>query len=84
MHLQPDLQPNREPDLYIDNLGTAPFLQRHGIASALMSKMLLWGPEQGFTYAWVATEMENDAATAFYAAQNFVGDKIALFGLQMD
>lgn len=78
------LQPDRAPDLYIDNLGTAPALQRRGIASAMMKAMLAWGEAQGCTYAWVATETDNDQAKALYAAQRFSLDTIAMFALEMD
>jgi ribosomal protein S18 acetylase RimI-like enzyme len=78
------LQPDRASDLYIDNLGTAPSLQRRGIASRLMKAMLGWGEAQGCTYAWVATETDNDQAKGFYAAQSFTHDTIAMFALEMD
>ena len=78
------LQPDRAPDLYIDNLGTAPSHQRRGIASALMARMLSWGKSQGCTYAWVATENNNGGAQGFYAAQAFTHDTITMFALEMD
>ncbi|OYX51613.1 MAG: hypothetical protein B7Y90_01095 [Alphaproteobacteria bacterium 32-64-14] len=78
------LQPDRAPDLYIDNLGTAPSHQRRGIASALMARMLGWGKRQGCTYAWVATENNNGGAQGFYAAQAFTHDTITMFALEMD
>lgn len=78
------LQPDRAPDLYIDNLGTAPSRQRRGIASALMREMLAWGAAQGCTYAWVATETSNDGARGFYAAQAFTHDTIAMFAMELD
>jgi aminoglycoside 6'-N-acetyltransferase I len=78
------LQPDRAPDLYIDNLGTAPSRQRRGIAAAMIRSLLDWGKAQGCTYAWVATETDNDGAIGFYAAQNFTHDPIAMFALEMD
>ena len=78
------LQPDRAPDLYIDNLGTAPSHQRRGIASALMKRMLGWGKAQGCTFAWVATENNNGGAQGFYAAQAFTHDTITMFALEMD
>lgn len=73
------LQPDRAADLYVDNLGTAPSWQRRGIASALMQAMLGWGKALGCTFAWVATETDNEAAQGFYAAQSFSHDTFALF-----
>ena len=78
------LQPDRAPDLYIDNLGTAPSHQRRGIASRMMDAMLAWGAAQGCTYAWVATETDNDGANGFYAAREFSHDTIAMFALEID
>jgi ribosomal protein S18 acetylase RimI-like enzyme len=78
------LQPDRAPDLYIDNLGTAPSHQRRGIAARLMDALIAWGKAQGCTYAWVATEIDNDGAKGFYAAQRFMHDSIAMFALEFD
>ncbi len=78
------LQPDRGPDLYIDNLGTAPSHQRRGIATDMIQAMLDWGTAQGCGYAWVATETDNDGAKGFYAAQNFTHDTIAMFALAVD
>ncbi len=78
------MQPDRAPDLYIDNLGTAPSHQRRGIATDLMKAMLAWGEAQGCTYAWVATETDNAQANGFYAAQRFTHGTIAMFSLEMD
>jgi ribosomal protein S18 acetylase RimI-like enzyme len=78
------LQPDRAPDLYIDNLGTAPSHQRRGIAATMMKAMLAWGAAQGCTYAWVATETDNADAIGFYGAQHFEHSTIAMFALEMD
>jgi ribosomal protein S18 acetylase RimI-like enzyme len=78
------LQPDRAPDLYIDNLGTDTAYQRRGIAAALMKSMLAWGKAQGCTFAWVATETDNDDAIGYYAAQRFTHGTIAMFSLEMD
>ncbi len=78
------LQPDRESDLYVDNLGTAPSHQRRGIASELMDRMLAWGRAQGCTYAWVATETDNDGAKGFYSARQFDHDTIAMFAMELD
>lgn len=77
------LQPDRAPDLYIDNLGTAPSRQRRGIASALMQAMLDWGKTRGCVFAWVATETDNAQAKAFYAAQHFTHGEIAMFSREL-
>jgi ribosomal protein S18 acetylase RimI-like enzyme len=78
------LQPDRAPDLYIDNLGTTPSQQRRGIAARLMDALIAWGKAQGCTYAWVATETDNEGAKGFYAAQRFMHDSIGMFALEFD
>jgi aminoglycoside 6'-N-acetyltransferase I len=78
------LQPDRAPDLYIDNLGTSPARQRRGIAAAMIKALIDWGKGQGCTFAWVATETDNDGAIGFYGAQNFTHDTIALFAQELD
>ncbi len=78
------LQPDRASDLYIDNLGTASSHQRRGIAASMMQAILGWGESQGCTFAWVATETDNDGAIGFYGAQEFSQSTIAMFELEMD
>ncbi len=77
------LQPDRAPDLYIDNLGTDPAHQRRGIASKLVRTLLDWGKAQGCNHAWVATEIANDGARGFYASQDFTLDEIAMFAREL-
>lgn len=61
-------QPDRRPDLYIDNLGVAPKWQRRGIGTRLIRALLAWGTERQCETVWVATETENGVAQAFYAS----------------
>ncbi len=63
IHAQPD-GPNQ---LYIDNLGVAPAHQRKGIATQLLKELLSWGSENGCDDAWVATELDNEAARGLYS-----------------
>jgi ribosomal protein S18 acetylase RimI-like enzyme len=63
LHLQPD----GPSQLYIDNLGVAPTHLRQGIASLLLQEVLLWGKANGCEEAWVATELDNDAARGLYS-----------------
>lgn len=78
------LQPDRDPDLYIDNLGTTPERKRRGAATAMMKALLDWGAAQGCTHAWVATETDNLEARGFYGAQRFTPSTIAMFALEMN
>ena len=60
------VQPDRASDLYIDNLGVAPSHKRRGIGRQLIAALVRWGEAQGCTYAWLATESDNDEAISFY------------------
>jgi hypothetical protein len=50
----------------------------------MIKALIDWGKGQGCTFAWVATETDNDGAIGFYAAQNFTHDTIALFAQELD
>ena len=58
--------PDTADQLYIDNLGVTPALQRQGIASELLAAMLELGRASGCEEAWLATEETNQQARGFY------------------
>ena len=58
--------PDQPTELYIDNLGVAPKLQRRGIARKLLERLLELGRAAGCEEAWVGTEHDNDAARRLY------------------
>ncbi len=60
--------PDRADELYIDNLGVTPSLQRQGIATRLLNAMLELGRNLGCEDGWLATEDENAQARGFYAS----------------
>lgn len=75
LHLSPD-----EPAvLYIDNLGVTPKHKRKGIARALMQSALEWGHARGARSFWVATEIDNAEARAFYASLSLDEQPVAYF-----
>ena len=59
-------QPDKAPDLYIDNLGVASAYQRQGIAKRLLTALIDLGRARGCGEVWVSTEPENEAAIACY------------------
>lgn len=65
IHLSPD-QPD---ELYIDNMGVAPPLQRKGLGGRLLHELMSWGREHGCAYAWLGTEPDNVAARALYTSR---------------
>ncbi len=64
VHRHPDLP----TELYIDNLGVTPALQRQGIGRRLVEAVMALGRERGCTEAWVGTEPYNRPAKALYKA----------------
>lgn len=59
--------PDKVPELYIDEVGTALGYRRRGIARAMVVAMLTWGQELGCKEFWVGTETGNEPACALYA-----------------
>lgn len=73
------LQPDKPPELYIDNLGVAPAHQRRGLARALVQALMNWARSEGCASAWVATETDNVQANPFYAALGFTRATVAYY-----
>lgn len=59
-------QPDQGRALYVDNLGVAPAWMRQGVATALFQALADWARAQGCETFWVATEIDNAQALAFY------------------
>ena len=58
--------PDKIAELYLDEVGVTPALQRRGIAGRMVDMMLGIGRELGCGEAWVGTEHDNVAARALY------------------
>jgi ribosomal protein S18 acetylase RimI-like enzyme len=71
IHLHPDMA----DELYIDNLGVTPALQRRGIGTSLIKALLKAGKDRGCAEAWVGTEENNVSARKLYES---LGDRGAL------
>ena len=72
--------PDAGPDLYIDNIGVAPFYRRQGIASRLMEAIKAWAHGQDSQELWVLAEPENAPARAFYSHHGLTVRDAKLFG----
>ncbi len=77
IHRHPDLP----AELYIDNLGVTPALQRQGIGRRLVETIMTLGRARGCEEAWVGTETDNIAARALYRAMGPVEDETFAFYL---
>ncbi len=71
--------PDRADELYIDNLGVTPSLQRQGIASKLLNAMLELGKSLGCEDAWLATENNNVQARGFYEAHGVKAEPMIFY-----
>jgi ribosomal protein S18 acetylase RimI-like enzyme len=58
--------PDRADELYVDNLGVTPNMQRQGVATKLLDAMFELGRALGCEEAWLATESNNSQAKGFY------------------
>ena len=58
--------PDKVTELYIDEVGVTPAMQRNGIGRALVERMLRIGRELGCGEAWVGTEPDNLPARGLY------------------
>lgn len=58
--------PDNPSELYIDNAGVTPSLQRQGIAKSLVMAIVDEGRERGCSDIWVGTEADNEPAKALY------------------
>ena len=71
--------PDRPDELYIDNLGVTPTLQRQGIATKLLNAMLELGKQNGCKEAWLATERDNTQAKGFYESYGIKAESIVFY-----
>ena len=51
--------PDKPAELYIDEVGVTPALQRRGIAGKMLDEMFALGKRLGCEEAWVGTEHDN-------------------------
>jgi len=78
VHRHPDLP----TELYIDNLGVTPARRRERLATRLLDALVAWGLELGCEEAWVATEPDNEAARALYAARGAEAEAVVMFAYE--
>ena len=61
------VHPDKEPELWINEVGVAPTHRNRGIGKQLLEALLQRGRELGCTEAWVLTDRENSPAMRMYA-----------------
>jgi aminoglycoside 6'-N-acetyltransferase I len=76
-------QPDKPPELYIDNLGVSEPYHRRGVATRLVEKVIKEGKLSGCAVIWVATEPDNIAATSFYKSMGLVSSTSLVFSCDL-
>ena len=71
--------PDKVAELYIDEVGVTPAVQRKGIARAMVERMLAIGKELGCGEAWVGTEPDNLPARGLYERLEVKRDEAETF-----
>lgn len=60
------VHPDKQPELWINEVGVAPEWQRHGIARRLLAALFVRARQVGCVEAWVLTDRANEAALRLY------------------
>ncbi|MGA2585276.1 MAG: GNAT family N-acetyltransferase [Tepidisphaeraceae bacterium] len=62
------LHPDKQPELWINEVGVAPTHQRRGVARELLAALFGVGRKLGCAEAWVLTDRPNTAAMRLYSS----------------
>ena len=62
------IHPDKQPELWINEVGVTPTHQRQGIGKKLLQEMLLKAKSLGCNEAWVLTNRSNTPAMKLYAS----------------
>lgn len=71
--------PDKAMELFIDEVGVTPALQRQGIARRLLEEMLARGKALGCADAWVGTEHDNEAARRLYESFGVEAESFVMY-----
>jgi aminoglycoside 6'-N-acetyltransferase I len=71
--------PDKATELYIDEVGVTPALQRQGIARRMLGEMLALGRALGCEEAWVGTEPDNLPARGLYGARGVGAEPFVMY-----
>ena len=75
--------PDKATELYIDEVGVTPALQRQGIARQLLQAMLALGRSLGCEEAWVGTEPDNEAARGLYEGLGVTAEPFVMYVVKL-
>ena len=75
--------PDKPTELYIDEVGVTPALQRQGIARRMVAEMFALGKALGCEEAWVGTEPDNAAARGLYESHGATGKPFVMYEYEL-
>ena len=76
------LRPDKENELYLDEIDVIPSLRRKGIAKMLLDKTLELADKRGCEECWLGTEKDNIAATKLYESNGAMSEEFLLYYLE--
>lgn len=62
------VHPDKEPELWINEVGVAPAYHKRGVGKKLMAAILDQGKELGCKEAWALTDRNNEASNKLYSS----------------
>ena len=71
--------PDKPTELYVDEVGVTPALQRQGIASRMLDEMFALGEALGCEEAWVGTEPDNAPAKGLYESRGATANPFVMY-----
>ena len=74
--------PDKETELYLDEIGTGDDWRRLGVAQSLMDAVFAKADELGIEEIWLGTEPDNVAARGLYEKTGAKGEKAIVYYLE--
>ena len=80
------LHPDKQPQLFINEVGVAPTHRRQGIGRRLVETLLANAKERGCAYAWLGTGIDNTSGQACFGSVQGTGspEKFLLYEWELD
>lgn len=75
-------RPDKEDELYLDEIDVIPSLRRNGIAKLILKKMLEMADDWGCEECWLGTEKDNIPARNLYESNGAKPEDFILYNLE--
>ena len=75
-------RPDKEDELYLDEIDVIPSLRRKGIAKLILAKVLEMADEWGCEECWLGTEKDNIPARKLYESNGAKPEEFVLYYLE--